>query len=311
MAHMVESMFYNRETPWHGLGRRVEHALTAKEALVAAELDWNVIQHPVFVDGKTAHGYVANVRDIDNSVLGIVTNKYKIVQNEDAFSFTDALLDHDVLYETAGSLNKGKKVWMLAKLPQQIVLGDEINPYLCFTNSHDGTGAIKVMVTPVRVVCNNTLNLALGTAKRCWSTKHMGNMEGKLIEAKRTLELTTDYLEKFETNAVDMANKIIDEADFKIFLDELFPFPIEKDATNRKIENVKTMRNNLIITYNREDIREFRNTAWGVINAVSDMVTHSEPLRQTDTYKENLWGKVMEGHGVLDQAYEILQKIAA
>lgn len=130
--------------------------------------DWNVIQkNIVTADGTAIDGFKANVRDNDDSVLGIVTDRYKLVQNSEAFAFTDALLGESVRYETAGSLQNGRRTWMLARLPHQyIISGDEITPYLVFMNSHDGTGAIKVAMTPIRVVCQNTLNMALANAKR-------------------------------------------------------------------------------------------------------------------------------------------------
>ena len=108
--------------------------------------------------------------------MGVVTDRYRTIQNHDAFAFTDSLLGEGVTYETAGSLQNGRRVWVLAKLPQRyIISGDEITPYLVFMNAHDGTGAIKAAMTPIRVVCMNTLNLALSTAKRSWSTNHVGN----------------------------------------------------------------------------------------------------------------------------------------
>lgn len=135
MAANVESMFYVRETPWHGLGTKVMEAPTSKDALSLAGLDWKVLQEPIYTE------------------------------NEEAFAFTDGLLGEGVRYETAGSLQGGKKVWMLAHLPHEyIISGERISPYLLFSNTHDGSGAIKVALTPVRVVCNNTLNLALNTA---------------------------------------------------------------------------------------------------------------------------------------------------
>ena len=100
------------------------------------------------------------MRDKDRKVLGVVSDRYKIVQNEEAFAFTDTLLGEGVRYETAGSLQGGKKVWMLAHLPHEyIISGERISPYLVFFNSHDGSGAIKAAITPIRVVCQNTLNL--------------------------------------------------------------------------------------------------------------------------------------------------------
>ena len=122
MSANVETMFYTRVTPWHGLGTRVEEAPCAKEALALAGLDWRV-----------------------------VTDRYKVVQNEDAFAFTDELLGEGVSYETAGSLQGGRRTWILAKLPQRYMIsGDEVTPYLVFMNPHDGNGAIKAAMTPVR-----------------------------------------------------------------------------------------------------------------------------------------------------------------
>ena len=122
MAANVENMFYVRKTPWHGLGTRVNEALNSKEALTAAGLDWNVIQEPIYTETEELiEGYKANIRDTDRKVLGVVTDRYKIVQNQEAFAFTDALLGEGVRYETAGSLQGGRKVWLLAHLPHEIL----------------------------------------------------------------------------------------------------------------------------------------------------------------------------------------------
>ena len=176
MSANVETMFYTREKPWHGLGTQVMEAPTSAAALSLAGLDWRVIQKPLLTyDEIPVPGFKANLRDSDNQVLGVVTDRYKVVQNEDAFAFTDSLLGEGVTYETAGSLQNGRRTWILAKLPQRyIISGDEITPYLVFMNSHDGSGAIKAAMTPIRVVCMNTLNLALSTAKRTWSADQIG-----------------------------------------------------------------------------------------------------------------------------------------
>ena len=196
MAANVETMFYTRTAPWHGLGTRVLEAPTSSAALSLAGLDWKVVQKPVFTaDGLFISGFKANVRDRDSQVLGVVSDRYKVVQNEDAFAFTDELLGEGVTYETAGSLQNGRRTWILAKLPQRYMTrGDEIDPYLVFMNSHDGTGAIKAAMTPVRVVCQNTLNLALSTARRSWSTIHTGDIHGKLQDARNTLLYADRYM---------------------------------------------------------------------------------------------------------------------
>ncbi len=188
MAANVETMFSVREKPWHGLGVMVEEAPTSADALQLAGLDWEINAKPVFTaEGIQIPGYQANTRSSDGSIMGIVSDKYRIVQNREAFEFTDALIGEGVTYETAGSLRGGKTIWLLAKMPETEILGDKFEPYICFTNSHDGSGAVRACMTPVRVVCNNTLNLALSQASRSWSTPHKGNVQGRLAEAWQTL----------------------------------------------------------------------------------------------------------------------------
>lgn len=163
MPANVETMFSVRETPWHGLGRIIMDAPASREALELAGLDWQVESRNIYSGtGAMIPGYRANVRSTDDAVLGVVSDRYRIVQNEEAFQFTDDLLGEGVTYETAGSLQGGKKVWMLARLPRKyLIAGDQVVPYLVIFNSHDGSSGVKVAMTPIRVVCQNTLNLAL------------------------------------------------------------------------------------------------------------------------------------------------------
>ena len=160
MPANVETMFYVREKPWHGLGTEVQEAPTSADALIYAGLDWEVIQKNVYTEnGSLISGYKVNLRSTDNEALGIVSDRYKVVQNEDAFQFTDDLLGAGVTYETTGALQGGRKVWMLARMPHRyIIAGDEIAPYLVVMNSYDGSSGIKVAMTPIRVVCQNTLD---------------------------------------------------------------------------------------------------------------------------------------------------------
>ena len=145
MSANVETMFYVREKPWHGLGTEVQEAPTSIDALTLAGLDWEVIQKDVYTeDGSLISGYKLNARSTDNAALGIVSDRYKVVQNSDAFRFTDDLLGEGVTYETAGALQGGRKVWMLARMPQRyIIAGDEIVPYLVVMNSHDGSSGSR------------------------------------------------------------------------------------------------------------------------------------------------------------------------
>ena len=300
MAANVETMMYVREKPWHGLGTEVSEAPTSADALRLAGLDWEVQQKNIQVcGGSRIENYKANVRSTDGSVLGVVSDSYKIVQNAEAFSFTDELIGGDVRYETAGSLRGGKKIWLLAKMPERKIAGDAVEPYLCFSNTHDGTGAIRVCMTPIRVVCNNTLNLALNTAKRQWSARHMGNIEQKMQEARMCLQLADAYMDGLGDYANKLANKTINDEELDKILNEMFP--VEENDSERKKTMAKKAKDEFMVCYWRPDIAQFLNTAWGVVNAMSDMVSHSEPLRNTANYRENNWGRIMDGHKMLDK----------
>ena len=196
MPANVETMFSVRETPWHGLGRIVMDAPASREALELAGLDWQVESRNIYSGtGAMIPGYRANVRSTDDAVLGVVSDRYRIVQNEEAFQFTDDLLGEGVTYETAGSLQGGKKVWMLARLPRKyLIAGDQVVPYLVIFNSHDGSSGVKVAMTPIRVVCQNTLNLALNTAKRSWTARHTENVLLRVQDARETLQLDSNKL---------------------------------------------------------------------------------------------------------------------
>lgn len=319
MAHMIESMFSVREKPWHyaqtaDVTKIIQEAPTSQEALIAAGLNWNVESKPVYMDGGIEiPGYRANVRDADNKCLGIVSERYKAVQNAEAFAFTDALVGEtdfgEVRYETAGSLNGGKKTWLLAKMPTKKILDDDIEPYICFANSFDGSGAIQVCATPVRVVCQNTMNIALNTAKRKWSTKHVGDMQSKLEEAKWCLQMADKYMEQLDIEADKLANKTLYKEQIDEILDEMFP--IEDNDSDRKKQNVQSVKDSFYVAYFMPDILKFGESAWRAVNAMSDMVTHSTPKRNTKSFNENRWGKIMDGHAMMDQFVQLVnQKIA-
>ena len=307
MSANVETMFYTREKPWHGLGTRVEEAPDSKKALELAGLDWRVIQKNLATeDGYPVSGFKANIRDSDNRVLGVVTDRYKVVQNEDAFAFTDKLLGEGVSYETAGSLQDGRRIWLLAKLPQRyIISGDEITPYLVFMNTHDGTGAIKAAMTPIRVVCMNTLNLALSEAKRSWSTNHTGNIVGKLDDARYTLLYADQYMGELGKSIDRMQQMKLSERQVMEYIDALFP--LYDNPTQQQRKNLLCMKEDMKARYfDAPDLKHVGKNGYRFMNAVSDFATHSKPLRFSANYKENLFAKTVEGNPLIDRAYSML-----
>lgn len=308
MAAAVETMFYTREKPWHGLGTMVMEAPDSRSALALAGLDWSVFQKELTTsDGIPVPGYKANLRSTDNRVLGVVTDRYKIVQNQEAFAFTDALLGEGVQYETAGSLQGGRRTWILAKLPQRyIISGDEITPYLVFMNSHDGSGSIKAAMTPVRVVCMNTLNLALSTAKRSWSTNHVGDIKGKLEDAQYTLLYADQYMTELG-KAIDGLNKIkLSDTKVYEYIDELFP--LVENASPQQKKNLLRLKEDVKMRYfDAPDLKRVGKNGYRFVNAVSDFATHAKPLKERAGYRENLFARTIDGNAMIDRAYELVK----
>ena len=308
MAANVETMFYTRTKPWHGLGTMVEKAPTSEAALELAGLDWQVVQKKLMTDGGIeVPGFKANLRETDNQVLGVVSDRYKVVQNADAFSFTDALLGEGVTYETAGSLQNGRRTWILAKLPTRyIISGDEITPYLVFMNSHDGSGSIKAAMTPIRVVCQNTLNLALSTAKRCWSTNHVGDIKGKMEDARYTLLYADQYMAELGRTIDQMNQQKLSDRQVMEYIDSLFP--ILPNPSEQQIKNMLRMKEDMKARYfDAPDLQHVGKNAYRFINAVSDFATHAKPLQERSGYRENLFARTVDGNAMIDRAYELVK----
>lgn len=288
----------------------MQDAPDSRTALVLAGLDWKVVQRPVCVDGGEVPGYLANVRATDGRVLGIVSSRYSVVQNHEAFEWTDSLIDTGrVRYETAGSLRGGRVVWLLARLDEhREILGDEIAPYLLFVNAHDGSMAVRVCMTPVRVVCANTLNVALHRADmrmdRSWSAAHLGDLQGKLREAQRTLGLAYSYLDRLGVLAERLADIDVPESRWLKIVEQLLP--LEEDAGDVRRRNVAVLREDLMARIQAPDLARFRGTGWAVLNAVADHVAHVRPLVRTPTWRESRFGRIVEGHPLLDKVLEIL-----
>lgn len=324
MAANFENGFFVGEPAWHGLGTVIKSAPTSEEAIKIAQLDWEVIPKPIYDQfGNVIPGYKVNQRSTDNKNLGIVTDRYKIVQNKEAFEFTDALLGNGVRYETAGSLASGKRVWMLARMENTTLCEENIDPFLVFTNSHDGTGAIRVAITPVRVVCQNTLNLALANASRHWSCVHKGDIQSKLDEARFTLASAERYMEALEEEFGELKLKKVTEKQVKDMTETLLQIEF-KDLYQKAVKSGKVVefkeavrqqkfeeklnqkRTDILnIYYDKPDLVGTEHTAFRFVNAVSDYATHTTDHKQTKNYQENLFMKTVDGHSMIDNAYKI------
>lgn len=273
-----DSMFSAREVPWHGLGEVVPEELLAAEALKVAGLDWDVQLVPAIA--KTANGvketnafFPMTLIDQDFEFVGnatrVVSHKYEVLQNRDAFTFMDNLVDEGLRYETAGSLRNRAWVWMTAKLPQQVLVGgeDAADIYLLLSNSHDGTKAVRVDVTPVRVVCQNTLNMAWGSSKRSWSARHLSTLEGRISEARTTLDLTFSYIEDWKLQSELLLAEAFTDRKLANLLDKVV------DETPRS-ENIKSSIRTLFSASPTIVGTAAEGNAYGAINAIGEYFDH-------------------------------------
>lgn len=285
----------------------ISNCTNVADALEQSGLNWEVESEYIYdALGSRYPKFRANIKSDDGTLLGIVTDSYKVVQNAVAFDFVNNLSDDGFEFESAGQFKNGKAVWLMGKLPKTSILGDDVTNNLVFINSHDGSQGVKVMMTPIRVICCNMLNLAIRSAQRSWTAKHTTGVYNKIEEARYTLGLATDYIKQLDIEADILANKKITDAQLEAIFDTMFPVDTNTDST-RKINNVSILKNNFFACYNEADIAKFRGTVWGAINAMADLVDHSAPMRNTANYYSNAWNKLVLGHPVLDNFYQLVK----
>lgn len=301
MVADVETMFSALETPWHKLGVVTADVLTSSDALATAGLDWRVDLKPVFFQvenqnqpwtDKIVDDKYAVVRNTDNSCYGIVGSRYTPVQNMEAFNFMDALVDSgDAKYETAGSLNGGQTIFILMKLEKILPVDDNVLPYMLLTNTHDGSGALKVLMTPVRVVCSNTLRMALDGSRNAVSIRHTSSITGKVSEARNILGISEMFYDSFSEQINKMIDTEITKDIFDNLIDKMFPVPVPKDKEDitviRQRNNALKIREKIVTNFNKEKAGGMDN-AWGLLNAYNSYELWQRNVRGAKTANAKL-----------------------
>ena len=293
MAHELEtqngvaSFASFREPAWHGLGTVFTEEKNTAEMLAAANLNnWNVrleeLEIPSTLTSDKSYQYVVRTNPTNKAqtdVLGIVGERYVPVQNEELFAFGDNILDGGGRWETAGSIRGGRVVFGSLALERETVLdptgvADKVKTYLLINTSHDGSIAIQASITPVRVVCANTLNLALGNprkkngVKQSFKIRHTQTAEGKIAVARETLGLANKYMDAFDMMANAMIQKEITAQQFNEIILAAYPKP-EKDSKGavKKWENKVDVINDI---YTGQYNGMIAGSAWGAFNALTE-----------------------------------------
>lgn len=298
MAHNIETFadgsaaFVSARIPaWHRLGTVTPDAMTAAEAAEMSKLArWNVRKLPMHITAEDGSDIgvtnrVATVRTNPvtggTDYLGYVGHEYKIVQNEDAFGFLDTLVDEaGAHWETAGSLGRGERVFMCMKMPEgiQIAGQDAHDVYLIATNGHDGFVPFTVAVTPIRVVCQNTLTMGLASARQMWKIRHTSRMEGRIDEARESLKLTYEYMSAFQLELEMMLDTAFTNSQFEELAETMFADA--KSAGAQKAVDSKRATLWGLWTAPTQDFG--RNTKYGAYNAMTEYADWFAPIQGDD-----------------------------
>ncbi len=294
------SFVSHKERPWHGLGTIVEDAMTSKEAIELAGLNYNVRKSPVYVKfpeqvidstgvrGKEVPDTFATYRDDTLDVFGTVGNRYEIVQNTEAFKFMDSIVGKGkAIYETAGALGNGEVVFITAKLPYYIKLNgnDVVNNYLVVSISHDATKSVNIFLTPIRVVCANTLALGINANKFMFKLRHTSNVHGKMQDASELLTISKTITEETQELYKHLINtKVTDKQVHEYFqqtiftAEELISFNNEKVALKYS-DVISTRKKNILtelVKYYEIGVGQdnILGTAFGAYNALTGYLSN-------------------------------------
>lgn len=284
MSHQVESIAWSNERPWHGLGVKVSPKLSPQQMLKKADLDWGVSKRPMFYSEDDSKGLpnlkvpdaYALVRDSDGSVLDVVGNQYTPVQNADAFKFfNDFVRAGKAKMDTAGSLRNGRMVWGLAALGNSFTLPgkDKVDGYLLVASPHEQGKSLRIQFTAVRVVCNNTLTMALNSSKieQIFRHAHRRPFDDNMIEvAKEALGIANEQFEALAEQAEILSKKKVTAQQAEDYLKAVFQ-PVMKSKRTPKALNLATQA----LEYAPgQDLLSARGTAWGLLNAVTYTTDH-------------------------------------
>jgi len=295
---------YTGETPWHGLGIKVNEAMVSEDAIKLGGLDWLVFLAPVYghnFDGEgysEIEGYHRLIREDTRTTLSIVGNKYTPLQNRDAFKLADSLIENGLRYDVVGSLQGGRRIWLLAKLPDQIrVIGhDVLDNYLLLTSSHDGSQTVKISLTPIRVVCMNTLRQAEVSADYLLRAKHTSSVHATVARKLRPLFVNIQAWTKgFTEECQLLACKSVNDREIDTFLRELLGYQAKDLNVDNSKDDLTVRAGNMIETIKElhaggkgSDIPGVRGSLWGVFNAVAEYTDHLSSVKGEDKTEARL-----------------------
>ncbi len=315
MPNNMKTLFYLGEVPWHEEGVMLKTPLSTKEAIKKSGLGWNVHKEKLFLEsGSQVNDYYGVVRSDNKKVLGVVKKEYKPLQNEEAFGFFEPLIKNDVIsFEIAGSIGEGEIVWIQAKLNKNSrfsVIGDDVvEKYLLLSNSHNGLSSVSIKFTPIRVVCQNTLSVALkepGVVR----IKHLSKMRNHLENMRKVASNISRTYDGIEDTFINMAKYKMKEKELEEYFDRIYPVPkdpiVRSDNDEKRLrQNTKTKERLYEIMENGYGAKAFRsdNTLWAAYNAVTEHIDHPADYKMgANKFLKRIW--FGEGEALKKKAYE-------
>ena len=278
-----------RTSTFANIGTDISSCKTSEQVLNAAGLNYNVIKKSIKYEGTDGTYYdypdkVLTMNESTGNIFGVVSSKYEICQNRDAFNFIDYIGNDTEGFEyvKAGEISNGSGsglVYIIAKIPDIQLLGDDITPYIIFQNSHDGMNSVKATISPLRIVCQNQFNLAFKEASNTVRIVHSSQMNTRLTTARSMMHDVATYMSTFESTAESLATKKISFDQIVKIFNDVFKYDPEK-MTNKQVMNFEMNRAEFLSCYKSEDNQNFLGTAWGVINGAADYMTHHTGVRK-------------------------------
>ena len=298
--------FENRRVPWSGIGNDISKASCVDEAIAMAGLNWELGMEDIFNSkGEVIPHHKSIVRVDTGKVFGITKDKYKPVQNADAFSFADILLTQGATFEKGGCYKGGEKIWFLMKLPSRSYAGDQHDLYMFLMNGNNGKQSLFAAFTTIRAMCCNMAHLVSKNATYKVSLTHRGNIEGKMLEAQEVMAGATEYFDGLAHTMEELRNINLTRAEMGKIIEGLFPYA--ENATEREKRTKVEKRNQLTnILLNAPDLQ---NEGWNglrLINAITDFESHAEPARHPEGFAENRLMNLAEKPMLADKVVQML-----
>lgn len=297
-----------RTSTWENIGTTINES-KIDDVLIKAGLDYTVIASPLFTEMNDKKVEVKSNNVIMKStgdICGVVSNKYVPMQNKDAFDFIN-YINEDIHFIKAGETKSGL-VYVIGELNEMNILGDKFKTHLIFQNSHNGKYQLAMSICPLRIICQNQFNLSFKESNATYLIRHTKNVESRMAIASESLHKISDYMNSFKQKAELFAQQKVDATQVTKFLN--YMFPEKEDMSDKALIKLEDEKAKFLKAYNSEDNQNFKGSAWGLLNGLTDYITHKEFKRKVELPEEKKFIETIVVANNLNSSMEYLQSLA-